>query len=263
MLQKRLFSLAAATCLYITSAVACGQTDFFLSFQPLNAGAVNANPTSSFSPGETGTLYLYYTTNGPADSNIDTGAFVDLLTSEADVIQFTAAETLDFNITLLGNVLGPRWGDSFGATATVTDDLVDELSAFTIFSGLGIDEGNNGSAGLLDEGYDLVADAFLFATIDFVVVDEPVSESVDITMREGAGGIVNNGAFVNATFGMATIEVSTGPLMGDVNLDGVVDMGDVSPFIQVIIDGPYQIEADINQDGSVDLRDVRPFVNLL
>ena len=263
MLQQRLFSIMAAVCLFISSSIANGQTDFFLSFQPLNQGAVNSNATGTFSPGETGTLFLYYTTNGPADSNIDTGAFVDLLTSESGTIQFTAAETLDFNISLLGNVLGPRWGDAFGATATVTDDLVDELNAFTIFSGLGIDEGNNGSAGLLDEGYDLGADAFLFATIDFVVTENPVAESVDVTMQTGLGGIVNNGMFVNATFGTATIEVSSGPLMGDVNLDGVVDMGDVSPFIQVIINGPYQIEADINEDGSVDLLDVRPFVDLL
>lgn len=52
-------------------------------------------------------------------------------------------------------------------------------------------------------------------------------------------------------------------LYGDVNLDGMVDLLDVRPFVNVITSGGFQAEADINQDGSVDLMDVAPFVSLL
>lgn len=254
--------LCAVIAVLISSGVTVAQSDFFLSFQNLNQGASNSNPVESFSPGDSGTLYLYWTTNGPADSDIDTGAFVDLQTTQSGVIQFTSAQTFNFNITLLGSTVGPRW-DVFGGTAAVSDDAVDGLSAFVIFSGLGMKEDHNGSTGLVDQGYDSGADAFLFGKIDFVVLADPVADSVNITMATGSGGIFNSGTAVNATFGSATIEIGTGVLLGDVNLDGVVDMDDVNPFVQVIINGPYQEEADVNQDGAVDLRDVMPFIKLL
>ena len=54
-----------------------------------------------------------------------------------------------------------------------------------------------------------------------------------------------------------------GILLGDVNLDGSVDLLDVAPFVSLISTSTFQPEADINQDGSVDLLDVGPFVTLL
>ena len=52
-------------------------------------------------------------------------------------------------------------------------------------------------------------------------------------------------------------------LLGDINLDGVVDLLDVTPFVQLLTSGDFQCEADVNQDGVVDLLDVTPFVDLL
>ncbi len=52
-------------------------------------------------------------------------------------------------------------------------------------------------------------------------------------------------------------------LVGDINLDGVVDLNDVRPFVTLLNSGGFQAEADINQDGSVNLMDVAPFVSLL
>ena len=52
-------------------------------------------------------------------------------------------------------------------------------------------------------------------------------------------------------------------LLGDVNLDGSVDLLDVEPFVDLLTNGEFQNEADINQDGVVDLLDVAPFVGLL
>ena len=51
-----------------------------------------------------------------------------------------------------------------------------------------------------------------------------------------------------------------GILLGDVNLDGVVDLLDVAPFVELISNSQFQQEADINQDGQVNLLDVAPFV---
>ncbi len=52
-------------------------------------------------------------------------------------------------------------------------------------------------------------------------------------------------------------------LLGDVNLDGVVDLLDVQPFVSLVTTGGFQVEADINMDGFVDLLDVQPFVQIL
>lgn len=52
-------------------------------------------------------------------------------------------------------------------------------------------------------------------------------------------------------------------LFGDVDLDGAVLLLDVFPFVQRLTKGPYQNEADINQDGVVNLQDVSRFVDLL
>lgn len=52
-------------------------------------------------------------------------------------------------------------------------------------------------------------------------------------------------------------------LLGDVNLDGHVDLLDVSPFVALLTGGSYLQEADMNQDGIVSLLDVSLFVDAL
>lgn len=52
-------------------------------------------------------------------------------------------------------------------------------------------------------------------------------------------------------------------LLGDVNMDGSVDLLDVGPFVDQIASGEFLAEADINGDGAVDLLDVQGFVDLL
>ncbi len=52
-------------------------------------------------------------------------------------------------------------------------------------------------------------------------------------------------------------------LPGDVNLDGVVNLLDVEPFVALLTSGEFQAEADINMDGVVNLQDIQPFVKLL
>lgn len=52
-------------------------------------------------------------------------------------------------------------------------------------------------------------------------------------------------------------------LLGDVNLDGVVNLLDVAPFVTLITNTIFQAEADINQDEVVNLLDVAPFVDII
>ena len=62
---------------------------------------------------------------------------------------------------------------------------------------------------------------------------------------------------VNAT---AVVEI----LLGDVNLDGIVNFLDISPFISILSGGTgFLAEADINQDGTVNFLDIAPFIGIL
>ena len=260
---RHLVLFAAVAIISANSAFA--QTDFFWSTNNLNTGATNADLSAEFNPGESSTLYLYYTTNGPADSDLNVGAFVDVVTSQPGVVQFDSAQTLDFDITFFGSTLGVRWGDSFGLANSVAEGEIDELGAFTFFTGEGLLESHNGLSGLKDEGYDLLADAFLFATVEFTVpADATPGSSTNIILSTGSGNIVNDGMPVAVEFGNATISVADlEPVLGDLTGDGIVDMADVQPFVQVIVSREYNEVADINMDGVVNLLDIRPFVDLL
>lgn len=52
-------------------------------------------------------------------------------------------------------------------------------------------------------------------------------------------------------------------LLGDVDCNGVVNLQDVEPFVELVTSGEFLDKADINGDGVVNLLDVVPFVNIL
>lgn len=52
-------------------------------------------------------------------------------------------------------------------------------------------------------------------------------------------------------------------VVGDANLDGQINLLDVTAFVFYLSNGLYQPQSDINQDGVVNLLDVAPFVGLL
>ena len=52
-------------------------------------------------------------------------------------------------------------------------------------------------------------------------------------------------------------------ILGDVNQDGVVNLGDIGPFVTILFSGNYSTEADVNEDGVVNLGDIGPFVDIL
>ena len=82
-----------------------GQGDFFWSFQALNSGATNSAAEGTFAVGETGSLYLYYST---MNSELDTGAGLDISLTNSGVVEFSAAETFDFDICLFGGAIASR-----------------------------------------------------------------------------------------------------------------------------------------------------------
>ena len=52
-------------------------------------------------------------------------------------------------------------------------------------------------------------------------------------------------------------------LLGDCNLDGVVNFQDIQPFIDVLSSQSFLAQADCNQDGMVNFLDIQPFIDIL
>ena len=52
-------------------------------------------------------------------------------------------------------------------------------------------------------------------------------------------------------------------LLGDVNLDEVVNFSDISPFIAVLSSGGFQVQADCDENGKVDFSDISFFIAIL
>ena len=77
------------------------------------------------------------------------------------------------------------------------------------------------------------------------------------------------GRIMGSTIGIEAFERAVGDLfdanlvLGDANCDGAVDLLDVVPFVDVLVNEQYSIKCDVNRDGSVDPMDVSPFINAL
>jgi len=85
-------------------------------------------------------------------------------------------------------------------------------------------------------------------------------ESITFNITEGANA---GGGFMVARefdiFGVPTSDI----LLGDVNLDGIVDFGDIPTFIARLAAGVFQAEADVDVSGAVTFADIPTFIAIL
>ena len=207
---------------------------------------------------------MYWTTYGPAMSELDTGAFIDLELTNGGVARFTRVESLDFDIlnSVSGDPFGIRWGTNFGPGTIAADGQSAGISAFTIAFGEGIqNQFGPTSTSRLDQGYDPDANAFLFAEIELEGLG---GGNTQILISAGAGGIVHNGGTATPVYGAFGIfGCFLTQVRGDINNDGAVNLLDVSGFVNMFVTGEFVCNGDINVDGIIDLNDVDPFINLL
>ena len=75
---------------------------------------------------------------------------------------------------------------------------------------------------------------------------------------DGLGDFING----NTVFLSDPAPVKTG-LLGDVNLDGIVNFFDIAPFISVLSAQTFQLEADIDGNDVVNFLDIAPFIAIL
>lgn len=95
-------------------------------------------------------------------------------------------------------------------------------------------------------------------TIPFV---SPLSDGSQFFIRITGKDLAGSGS--RDEFALDNLVLTAVPLSGDVNLDGIVSLDDVAPFVALLVSEDFQAEADINDDGVVNLLDVAPFVAIL
>ena len=256
-----------------TDAVTEGAGDFFWSTSNLNEGAVNGPIDLTLNPGESTTLFLYYSTNGPTGTDIRNGYALNVATSQSGVIRFTGAETLNPS-----SDFGSRWDypQADGPAQSVGSDLITGLTAMRDLVGSGLSQ----AQAPFDGGYDSTAQAFLCGSIELEAIapgtielafgpnDLGISNFMapdDIDDPDEAFSFYkdpNENTLLQLTFAQANITVAGDVgLLGDVNMSGNVDFLDISPFIAVLsANGSFQVEADCNEDGTVDFLDIAPFI---
>ena len=206
MVSLRIVALVVA--FFIANNVAA-QGDFFFSFA---TDGPNSDQTAEYQVGDTGSLWVYWSTNGPANSDLSVGAFIDVMSSTSGVVEFTAAKTYDYAVVAPGLGGGHRYlnqnglGGFAGPAESVTSNFIDELAAFTVTGGPGILEFNNCTGVFCDDGYEPDNDGFQWGRIDFNVVG---SGSTTVTGMAGDGLIVHEDHVVDATFTTATINVAS------------------------------------------------------
>ena len=235
-----------------------GPVDIFLSGQDFGAFNTSAG-VGEFNAGTTGSIFVLYS---PMVSELDTGMFLDIASSQPGVIEFTQAESFDFDIVTAGGVpFAVRWGDGFGDAEIVSSNSIESLGAVNIVGGTGMLLENTGPV-FFDTGYDFSSAAFLFGQIDFEVTGQP-GDAVNIQMTRGASMVVHNEVALDPDLGSFRLVVTEALLLGDINCDGVVNLLDVGPFVDLIANGLFSAKADFDGDGSVNLLDVGPFVDAL
>ena len=108
---------------------------------------------------------------------------------------------------------------------------------------------NNGSGGLSDPNNGLTMSWNVFGSHDCCWIDINRDGYLDLFIATCSNYhmFVNDEPFV----------------LCDINLDGVVNLLDVSPFIDLLGSGEYLLQGDTNSDGVINLLDVSGFIDCL
>ena len=91
---------------------------------------------------------------------------------------------------------------------------------------------------------------------------------VNVYFRTGGGPQAGSELYYDDVYINSAAEDLTDPtapsaLLGDVDLNGVVNFLDIAPFISLLSTGTFQFEADIDGSGVVDFQDIAPFITIL
>ena len=77
------------------------------------------------------------------------------------------------------------------------------------------------------------------------------------------GTFLETGDSIFLTGELNSFSLAPDCLLGDINMDGVVDFFDIQPFIDLLSNQAFQCEGDVDENGVVDFFDIQPFISIL
>jgi hypothetical protein len=189
----------------------------------VGGGFTPGDPVINVDPASNGSIYLWLRN----DAELQSAAY-DVTAATAGILDFTSAEVYNPNVVINpgGIDINDRWNVpvGLGTIGTNADSILN-------FSGVNVDKGGlaPGPDKNFDELFDAVANAALFAKLNYTVTGAPNSETV-LNMAAGTTLIVEGGVVPTLNFGTATIHVNDtggdnqapvvgdlGPLVGDMS----------------------------------------------
>ena len=229
-----------------------GGLQFFANFSaPNNIDSPQLSVISDSSSGSppAGNQGLVVFSDYNSDIHSGNPAFESLIISIFQQRTISAADignTIEFSWVADGNALPP------------TGDTLTEAFLLTL------DPNNNfNTTNQLDFDTTTTADGALAINSLTLDLSDPLLEGqiLQFGFRNTANSF--NGSAVDYDNVALTVISPPSCLVGDVNMDDVVDFLDIAPFISALSSGPFQCEADINEDGSVSFLDISPFIQIL
>ena len=94
---------------------------------------------------------------------------------------------------------------------------------------------------------------------DQIEIDQTVTSIANVS----SFGEDGDGNLIIVSLNGSVFRLNSVSVLGDVNLDGVVDFSDIPTFISVLTAGDFQDEADCDLDGDVDFSDIPFFIEIL
>ena len=166
----------------------------------------------------------------------------------------------DFNTLESGQNVGIRIGDDVRHTShdgvNGGDGLLVEDIEYVVFRGIVADSLGEIHFDHFNPGVGLHATDTSFHDSSLLAAGDPLAVDAD-----------GNASRFHALNGIQIVgDFPTGPrpvLLGDANIDCVVDFFDITWFIRVLSSGTFQAEADMDGNGVVDFFDIQPFIEIL
>ena len=170
---------------------------------------------------------------------------------------FAAANT---NVFIDGLLANSETGDTIVLSIWGIGDNSGQQGSFTVTYGSNTaSEGNTQETLYNGAGQPRGSALGSIPFVNFTFVADGVTDQISFDINNGTG---TGNAVINA-FSLSVTSNSDETLLGDVNLDGVVNFLDIPPFISLLIDGEFQAEADCDESGDVTFMDIPVFIGLL
>ena len=159
-----------------------------------------------------------------------------------------------------------------GSDGLVAGDLSIAFGSITIFNGTSTQDGVNFSYAdfdvdtananrpgrVLDDGTIPVP-----AQVDLTALANYDAASTSLFIAPDNIANSNRWSISEITVLVTGGTASPDALLGDANLDGMVNFLDISPFISLLSSGTFLAQADTNEDGAVSFLDIAPFISIL